>query len=108
MWEMVVLMNMSNITFDVPRLSTFLFKKSSEKKILMIIFVVRSLKGSGWNNVDPVSQTVTQHSFTIGLMYRGNRVVAYRGIKDHPYGSQSKHGSITQFCFNVGPASNGI
>ena len=38
-------MNMSNITFEVPRLSTFLFKKSSEKKIFMIIFVVNELKG---------------------------------------------------------------
>ena len=26
-----VLMNMSNITFEIPRLSTFVFKKSSEK-----------------------------------------------------------------------------
>ena len=53
-----VLMNMCNITFEVPRLSTFVFKKKSEKKIFTIIFMVKSLKGFGWNNVGPASQTV--------------------------------------------------
>ena len=43
-------MNMSNIKFEVPRLSTFVFKKSSEKRYLTVIFVVKSLKGFGWNN----------------------------------------------------------
>ena len=57
-------------------------------------------KGLGWNNVGPASQTVAQHYFTIGPMYRVIGVVAFRGIKRHPYGSQSKHGTITQFCFN--------
>ena len=37
-------------------------------------------------------------------MYRVIRVVAFQGIKRYPYGNQSKHGTITQFCFNVGPA----
>ena len=41
-------------------------------------------------------------------MYRVIRVVAFRGTMRHPYGSQSKHGTITQFRFNVGPASNKI
>ena len=50
-----VLMNMCNITFQVLRLSTFVFNKCSEKQIVMIIFVVRSLKGFGWNNVAPAS-----------------------------------------------------
>ena len=99
-------MNMSNITFEVS--STFVFKKSSEKKIFTIIFEVKSLKGFGRNNVGPVSQTVAQTYFTIGSMYRVIRVVAFLGIKCHQYGSQSKHGTITQFCFNVGPASNTI
>ena len=39
---------MCNITFEVPRLSTFVFKKSSEKKIYtitLITFVVKSLTG---------------------------------------------------------------
>ena len=53
-------MNMCNITFEVPRLSTFVFKN----------FVVRSLKGFGWNSVGPASQTVAQHYFTVGPMYR--------------------------------------
>ena len=35
-------MTMCNITFEVPRLCTFVFKKSSEKNIFTIIFVVKS------------------------------------------------------------------
>ena len=53
--------------------------------------MVKRLKGFGWNNVVPASQTVAQHYFTIGPMYRVIRVVAFRGIKRHLYGSQSKH-----------------
>ena len=42
MWEMVdisvpVLMNMCNITLEVPRLSTFVFKKCPEKKDTLTI-----------------------------------------------------------------------
>ena len=59
--------NMCSITFEVPRLGTFVFKKSSEKKTFTIIFVVRSLKGFGWNNVGPASHTVTQHYFTMAF-----------------------------------------
>ena len=66
------LMNMCNIT----RLSTFVFKKSSEN-----IFVVRSLKGFGWNIVGSASQTMAQHYFTIGPMDPFIRVVAFREIK---------------------------
>ena len=101
-------MNMSNITFETPRLSTFVFKKSSEKNIFTIIFVVKSLKGFDWNNVGPASQTLAQHYFTIRPMYRVIRVNASRRIKRHPYGNQSKHRSITQFCFNLGLASKMI
>ena len=50
-----VLMNMLNITFEVPRFGIFVFKKSSEKNIFTIIFVVKSLKGFGWNYVSPAS-----------------------------------------------------
>ena len=53
-------MNMCNITFKVPMLSTFVFQKSSEKKIFTIIFVVKSIKGYDWNNVDLASQTVVE------------------------------------------------
>ena len=98
-----VLMNMSSIAFEVRRLSTFVFKKSSGKKIFTIIFVIKSF--NDWNNVGPASQTVAQQYFTIGLLYRVSWVVASRGIKHHPHGSQRKHRTITQFCFNVGPAS---
>ena len=84
---------MCNITFKVPRLSTFVFKKSLEKKIFTIIFVLKSLMGFGWINAGPASQTMAQHYFTIGPVYRVIWVVAFRGIKRHT-------------CFNVGPASN--
>ena len=63
-----VLLNMCNITFEVPRLSTFVCKKSLEKKIFTIIFMVESLNGFGWRNVGPASQTVAQHYFIIGPM----------------------------------------
>ena len=84
-------MNMCNITVEVTRLSILVFKKSLEK----IIFVVKSLKGFGWKNVGSASQTVAQHYFTIGPMYHVIRVVAFRGMKCHPYDSQSKQGTIT-------------
>ena len=64
--------------------------------------------GFGWNNVDPAPYTVAQHYFTIGPKYCVIREVAFWGIKRHLYGSQSKQGTITQFCFNVGPESNTI
>ena len=44
-------MNMSNIAFQVLRLSTFVFNKCSVIIIFTIIFVVKSLKGFGWNIV---------------------------------------------------------
>ena len=43
-------MNMCNITIEVPRLSASVFKKSSEKKIFTIIFVVKSLKARTQEN----------------------------------------------------------
>ena len=42
-----VLMTMGNVTFEVLRLSTFVFKTFSEKNIFTILFVVKSLKGFG-------------------------------------------------------------
>ena len=57
-------------------------KSLQKKNIFTIIFVAKSLiKGFGWNNVGPASQTVAQHYFTIGPMYRFIREVAFRGIK---------------------------
>ena len=75
---------MCNITFQVLRLglSTFVFNKCSEKVIFTIIFVVKSLKGFGWNNVGPASQMVAQHYLTIGPMYRVIWVVAYLATGD--------------------------
>ena len=63
-------MNMSNITFQVLSLSTFVFNKCSEIIIFMNIFVVKSLKGFVWKNVGPASQTVAQLYISIGSMYR--------------------------------------
>ena len=77
-----VLMNMSH------RLITFVFKKSSEKNIFTIIFVVRGLKGFGGNTVGPALQTMAQHYSTIGPI----------DASCYPGGG----------CFNVGPASNTI
>ena len=61
-------LNMCNITFQVPRLSNSLNKCS--EKINTIIFLVKSSKGFGWNNVGPASQTMAQHYISIGPMYR--------------------------------------
>ena len=85
-------MKMCNIKFEVHKLSTFVFKKSSEKKTFTIIFVVKSLKGIGWNNVGPASQTVAQHYFTVVPMYRVIRLVDFRGIKRHPYAVRTNTG----------------
>ena len=63
-------MNMCNITFHVLRLSTFVFNKCSEIIIFTIIFVVKSLKGFGWNNVGQASQMLALHYISIGPMYR--------------------------------------
>ena len=60
-----VLLNMCNRVFEVPRLNTFVFKKSSGNKIFANIFVVKRLKGFGWNNVGPSSQTMAQDYFII-------------------------------------------
>ena len=99
-----VLMNMSNITFQVLRLSTFVFNQCSENKILTIIFVAKSLKGFDWNNVGPASQTVAQHYISIGPMYRVIWCFWRRDVKASP-AAVRKHGTITQCCFNKGPAS---
>ena len=82
MWKTVDisvhLMNMSNITFQVLELSrprpTFVFNKCSEIVIFTIIFVVKSLKGFGWNNVGPASQTVAQHYIMQHAVHRGTVV----------------------------------
>ena len=102
-----VLMNMCNITYQVLRLSTFVFNKCSEK-IVSIIFVVKSLKGSGWNNVGPASQTVTSALgqcivlsgvSSAGMLKRPQHNAAVR---------KQKIRYITQCCFNDGPASKTV
>ena len=70
-------MNMCDITFEVTRLNTFVFKKSSEKKYSRLYSWLRAEKVLA----GPASQMVAQHCFKIGPMYRVIRVVAYRGLK---------------------------
>ena len=55
------------ITFQILSLSTFAFNECSDIIIFAIIFVVKSSKGFGLNNVGPASQTVDQHYISIGL-----------------------------------------
>ena len=99
-------MNMSNITFQILRLSTFVFNKSSEIIIFTIIFVVKSVKGFGWNIVSPASQTVAQHYISIGPMYRVIRCFWPRDFKGHQHNAAvRKDDKITQCYFNDGPAS---
>ena len=86
-----VLMNMCNITFQFIRLSTCVFNKCSEKNIFTIILVVKSLKGFGWNNVGPASQTVAQHYISIGPMYCVIWCFWRRDEKRHPYYAAAKN-----------------
>ena len=79
-----VLVNMCNITFQVLRLSTFVFNKCSGKTIFTSIFVVKSLKGFRWNNVDAASQTVAQHYISIGRMCRVIWCFCCRDVKASP------------------------
>ena len=79
-----VLMSMCNIMFRVLRLSTFVFNKCSEKILFTIIFVVKSLKGFGWNNVGIMSQMVTQDYISIGPMYHVIWCFWRRDVKASP------------------------
>ena len=70
----------------------------------------KSLKGFGWNNVGPASQTMAQPYVSIGPMYRVIWCFWRRDEKRHPHNNAAvrKHGTITQCCFNVGPASKTV
>ena len=100
------MLNMCNITFQFLRLSrpTFVFTRCSEKYIFTVIFVVESLKGFGWNNVGPASQTVAQHYISIGPMYGAIWCFWRREVKRPCIMQQSENTAITQSRFNDGPA----
>ena len=66
--------------FDATKLPQFLVLPICNI-VQTIIRTCRSLKGFGWYIDGPAPQTVAQHYFTIGPMYRVIRVVAFRGIK---------------------------
>ena len=72
-----VRMNMSNITFEVAWGRTVAFLKSVRKNNIHEYTCDKSLKGYGWNSVDPASQTVAHNYISIGPMYRGS--VWYEG-----------------------------
>ena len=61
---------------------TFLYTSPYEHLQYKYIVVVKSLKGL----VGIMLARVNQHYFTIGPMYRVMRLMAFRGIKRHPYG----------------------
>ena len=89
---------------DVIRVDVL--NKYSEKNIFTIIFVVKSPKGFGWNNVGPASPTVAQHYISIGPMYRAIWCFCHRDGKLHQHNSAvRKYGTFAQCCFNDGPAS---
>ena len=48
--------------FDVARSSSFVFKKGDLIAIMAIMFVIKSLKGYGWNNVGPASQAAAKRT----------------------------------------------
>ena len=87
-------------------LSTLVFRKSVQKKIVTIIFVVKSVKGFGWNNVGPASQTVAQHYISIGSMYRV--IWCLWLLKRHQHNAAVRKHCIIQCCFNDGPASKTV
>ena len=99
---------MCNITFQVHRLSTSVFNKYSEK-IGTLIFVVKSLKGFGSNNVGTAPQMVVKHYISIGqcIVLSG---VSFAGmLKRHQHNAAvGKHGTITKCCFDDGPASKTV
>ena len=90
---------MSNITFQILRLSTFVFKKSSEIIIFTIIFVVKSLNGLGWNNVGPASQTVPNITSALGHEILKVTSIIHR---------LEKNDTITQCYLNDGPPSKTV
>ena len=96
---------MANITFPVLRLGTFVFNKCSEIIIFTITFVVKSLKGF----VGPASQMVAQHYISIGQMHRVIWCFWRRDFTGHQHNAAvRKDGTITQCCFNDGPASKTV
>ena len=95
-------MNMSNITFEVARSDSCIFKKCLEKILFTIIF--HDLVGIwcfGWDNVGPAEQTVAHHCIGTGPMYpcylHGSGL---SGVKASPAllcGSLQTRGGLRQF-----------
>ena len=54
-----VLMDMSNITFEVTRLSTFVFKKCSEKITSRLNILIRALSGVSGAGMESVTRIIT-------------------------------------------------
>ena len=99
-----VLMNMCNITFQVIRLSTLSLTRV-QKKIVTIIFVVKSLKGFGWNNIGSASvdggPASHQHWANVSCY-----LVFWRRGEKRPRIMQQSENTVQSCCFNDEPASN--
>ena len=77
--------------------------------IFTLIIVVKSLKGFGWNNVGPASQTVAHYYISIGPMYRVIWCFWRQDFKGHQHNAAvRKDGTFTQCCFNDRPAAKTV
>ena len=102
-----VLMNMSNITFEIPRLSTFVFKKCSEKIHSRLNIVIRAqmvlvgiMLAQRRRRWPSITSALGQCILLAVLFWRQDG-------KRHPQtinAAVRKHGTITQCCFKVWPA----
>ena len=100
-------MNMPSITFEVRLLSTFLFTKCPEK---MHSFLNISIIAYGLEYCWPSVADGYHNYISIGPMYRVIWCFWRRDEKRHPHDNAAvrKYGTITQWCFNVGPASKTV
>ena len=103
-------MNMLNITFKIPKLSTFVFKKCSEKihsRLNIVIRAQRVLVG--------IMLAQRRRRWPIITSALGQCIVL-SGVsgagmgKRYPHNNATarKHGTITQCCFNLGPAAKTV
>ena len=68
MWETVDISEKIECLMSLDQVVLYL-KREDLIAIIAIMFVIKSLKGYGWNNVGPASQTVAKHYISIGAMY---------------------------------------
>ena len=104
-----VLMNMWNITFQVLRLSTFVFNKCSEKKYSRLYLWLRAWRVLVGIMLAQRRRCWPSITFSIGPMYCVIWCFWHRMLMCHQHNAAvRKHGTITQCCFNAGPASKTV